>query len=43
LLARSIKDKRIEEQALASLKIACYALGDYAKAMQYEQGTSTST
>ena len=35
-LARVMQDHRVEQQALSSLKVACYAVGDYTKAMEYE-------
>jgi hypothetical protein len=36
-VARSIPDQRVEKQALSSLTTACYALGDYAKVMEYHE------
>ncbi|MEM9928165.1 MAG: tetratricopeptide repeat protein, partial [Cyanobacteria bacterium P01_D01_bin.50] len=36
LIAKTIKDNRSQEQARASLKTACYAMGDYARAMEYD-------
>ncbi|MDP5339211.1 MAG: tetratricopeptide repeat protein, partial [Nodularia sp. (in: cyanobacteria)] len=43
LLARKIKDSRIEKEALAKLIFTCKALGDYVKAMQYQEGKSTNS
>ncbi|MFB8789274.1 MAG: tetratricopeptide repeat protein [Potamolinea sp.] len=41
-VARAILDERVEKQALGSLRVACYAIGDYAKVLQYhEQGLAT--
>ena len=35
-IAKEIKDRRSQDQARASLKTACYAIGDYARVVKYD-------